>query len=276
MRELNRSNKFLGKTNCINCSQKMDEASYIFGKIKDNNVRILIDTGTNKNIMDVELAVKLKLKVNEIQNKNFCLYAANSVRMPVIGVTVFNVKFGDCTFPTEAYVVNKLTDKLLFGRQFLRKYRCILNYTDNSFLIDNVYKIPLDNDRARSMLASAVAEIKIPPRSWSVVELKIRPWAKCRDVLITNVPGKQFQKFGIARTLLHPVSETIPCRVLNFRENPIVIKQDEVVAQVLPVESTECVELYNDDDVIAFEKSLTVGNVAEQCQGVAIKEKTMT
>ena len=95
----------------------MNDASYVFRKIKGKNVRILLDTGTNHNIMDFDYAKSLGLFISQ-NSTRFRLYTANSGQMSVIGSVSFTVKFNSCSFPTRAYVVADLADKILLGRSF--------------------------------------------------------------------------------------------------------------------------------------------------------------
>lgn len=237
-------------------SYKIDDGNYIHGKIKGKSIRILVDTGSNPNLMDIETAKLLNLHIRQPVTQ-FHLFNANAGKMPVLGSVLFDIKLGNCTFPTQAYLIKNLSDKILIGRKFLRQYNCILNYTENSMTIDNVCQLSFSSNQSRKSLATSNADVEIGPQKSSVIDIKIDPSMVNQDILVTNIPGKQFSKMGITRTLLHPKSDVIPCRVLNFRNHPILIRKDEVVAQISIVQASECTELYTDDDLTKFDKGRT-------------------
>ena len=72
--------------------------------------------------------------------------------------------------------------------------------------------------------------------------------------------------------LLHPKSEVILCKVLNFRNNLLKIKHNEIVAHVLPVSQSKCIELQRHGEVAEFEKPLqnqtSVGRCNEYFEAV--------
>jgi hypothetical protein len=116
-------------------SENMADGNYIHAKINGKNVRILVDTGANPNVMDFDLAKQLHIQIKPLRQP-FSLFPANAGRMPVMGMAYFNMSCQSEMFPTEAYVVQNLSDKILLGRKFLKTYNCTINYTDNSFTID--------------------------------------------------------------------------------------------------------------------------------------------
>lgn len=266
------------KVNII--KQHLESGNYIFAKIHGENVKILIDTGSYSNIIDFELTKYLHLTIKPPKSI-FSLYTANANRMPVIGITEFNIKIGNCNFLAEAYVVKNLSEKILIGRKFLRNYKCIINYYENSLTIDDICQIPIDNVISRQQTVHAATNIEVAPQSVAVVNVTIDQSLINKDLLITNRPGKQFQKFGIQRMLIHPKEKCFPCKILNFWQNPITIKAGEVIAQAEPIHQENCCELYTDDDVKIYEKSLQekhikINSVSEQNCDQTAKENTLT
>ena len=233
----------------------MDDGNYIFAKIHSKNVKPLLDTGSNSNILDFNLAKQLHLNIKPSKSI-FTLYTANSEKLPIVGIAEFDLILGNCHFPTEAYVVRNLAEKILLGRKFLKQYNCTINYCDNSITIDDICQMPIDNSNSRIQAVRASADTEIAPNAVAVVYATIDKSLINKDLLITNRPGKQFQKFGIQRILLHPKQNSIPCRIINFRQNTIVIKKDEIIGQAEIVEPKNCLQLYNENDVINFEREL--------------------
>jgi hypothetical protein len=222
----------------------MTDGNYIHAKINGKNVRILVDTGANPNVMDFDLAKQLHIQIKPLRQQ-FSLFTAIAGRMPVMGMAYFNISCQSELFPTEAYVVQNLSDKMLLGRKFLQTYNCTINYMDNSFTIDYLTHTVLQNNHSRVSAIRSITDVEILPQSAAIVNVRVHSAMTHKDVMIKETPGKQFKKFGMRRFLIHPQTNVIPCRILNFRPEKLVIYKNEIVGQAVTVHPNECFPLHD-------------------------------
>ena len=233
----------------------MTDGNYIFGKINNRSVRILVDTGANPNVIDMNVVRQLGIKINR-ENGRSKLFTANAGQMPVLGTANFDIKIRNLNFPVEAKIVDHLTDKIILGRNFLTTYNCIINYADNSLTIDHLMHAALENAKSRMSKICSVKTINLKPNSSTVILVRAQNSMVNRDVLIKEIPGRQFQKFGLQRFLIHPNRNIFPCRILNFRPDILTINKHEIVGQILPITEKDCIKLHDDADVQKFNKFL--------------------
>ena len=101
----------------------------IFGIVKSQNVRLLVDTGAGTTIIseqfynDILFPDVLLTSNNVIPN----IKTADGYTTPVIGLVTFVVTIGDQTYNCNASVLPNLAYCVVLGRDFLHKNGAVIN-----------------------------------------------------------------------------------------------------------------------------------------------------
>ncbi len=141
-------------------------------RVRNNNIRCLIDTGSeltllNKNIYD-KLLVKPKIEKNKLM-----LQSANGSDITVLGKINLDFKIQGLKFNHTFIVVEGLTRSAILGRDFLRTNNVRLYFDLDKMRIRGVY-IPLDNDRHIAARGRATKQITLKPQSACIITAKIK------------------------------------------------------------------------------------------------------
>ncbi|RWS04645.1 retroviral aspartyl protease family protein-like protein, partial [Leptotrombidium deliense] len=108
-------------------------------KIGNEDIDVVLDSGSRRSIIGEELAKNLNLTPAET---NVCLRVVNNSIVKPIGVVTVPVTFKSSTFMVDALVVSKFPYKLLCGLDFLDKTNAELNFRTKSVKIgSDTYKI---------------------------------------------------------------------------------------------------------------------------------------
>lgn len=115
-----------------------DNRPYISVRLFDRDITVLLDSGATTSIIGNEglkFLNKLKIKVHPIQHSN--LYTADGKEQKVIGLVDLPISIGTCFRLIKALVVPSVTHSFIFGMDFVKSFNLIMNFKNNSYLIQN-------------------------------------------------------------------------------------------------------------------------------------------
>ena len=169
------------------------------------------------------------------------LRAANGTVINVLGSVTLNVKIGRLVLLTE-FIVSDQVDEILFGMDWLKKHRCVLECGSNTLRIQDSFfelfkKVPKE---CRHRIVSRI-DVQNPARTEALISGK----AVCSNLSKPNAdlwstsPSECVQGLHAARGLVRLRSGwDIHVRVVNLNNVPVVVKKDthlSSMSEVLPV-----------------------------------------
>ncbi|EQB59695.1 pol polyprotein [Vairimorpha apis BRL 01] len=104
------------------------DAIYCFFKFKNDKIKILIDSGSTRNIISKEFVKNYKLKEKEDEEISLTLGNSDTMKLNktvTLGLTPTN---SDKIFKIKFFVANKTPEALVFGNDFHTAFDSIINY----------------------------------------------------------------------------------------------------------------------------------------------------
>ena len=209
---------------------------YIYCKIGRSTVKGCLDTGSQYNIMNPEMAHKLKLEIKPVGlGDPHRLSGADGKQLEIIGTVKFELKIAGFAFPTKAIVVHKLTESLLIGSHFFRAYSVIINFAESTFNIDELLSVCIHSQQQSKSIVRSVNRIYIPPHSIATITARTHKGFRNKTCLISEIPATQFNAFAVERILVTNRNRVVPVRILNHTPRELIIRAKQPVATVADV-----------------------------------------
>ena len=82
-------------------------------------------------------------ELEKVEDYNGRIVGAEGSQLSVIGILSTQIQIADDLFNTKVMVVENLQEPILIGTNFMVDNRCILNFSDLSFEVNNKVKVPL-------------------------------------------------------------------------------------------------------------------------------------
>jgi predicted aspartyl protease len=103
--------------------------SYITLKLRGIKTRALLDSGSYYSILSVDLARRLRIKIEPITDEtNHTLFSANGTALRLEGTANVILDIAQLRISHEVYVCSNLSEQFLLGRSFLSQAGANLNF----------------------------------------------------------------------------------------------------------------------------------------------------
>ena len=195
----------------------------------------LVDTGCATSVLAERLLIRLRLLPQPLKSgdPNF-LFGANGSRIRIIGKIMISVKLNGLTVPFDFLVSENLTHDLILGHDFLKETRALINYSDSSItFFENLVEMKIMNRRP-DIIASLIYACDLPPRTETIVNVKLNKKLNGRNYLLEPLPMRENQKFLVAKILTNIKNGRTICRMLNATNQVIHLKNKIPLATVHP------------------------------------------
>ena len=166
------------------------------------------------------------------------LFSATGSSLDVVGTLELPITIKGLQFPQNAMVVSNLNQNLILGENFMRNYQVILNYQDNSVSIeDGLVCVPMYNNARKTSYVRLVKPFCVMPYSIATLPVSLSRKFVHKDCIIESIPGQQFDRFAVQRSIVRPTCNKSVCRILNFKDVPLVLRRNQNIAVVDRVEN---------------------------------------
>ena len=165
------------------------------------------------------------------------LFGANGAQINIVGKVNISVKLGGLSVPYDFYVVSNLYHDMLIGADFLLHTKSIINYSDNSItFFDDLVRLP-SIDGKRKIVATISQNFELPPRTESLVSVKVSGKILCEGVfLFEPLEMRENQKYLVASSVAPIFQGKSFCRIMNPTNQIIHLRTKLPKAQIKPVD----------------------------------------
>jgi len=208
-------------------------------KVNRKLLRPLLDTGSGYSVISEKLANELELKIDALEmGMAQRLFSASGDDLNVVGTVELPITIKGLQFPQNVRVIKNLDHPpFILGDDFLRSYQVVINYQDCIVSIeDGLVCVPMVNAARKESFVRVIKPVCILPYSIATIPVSISRKFMHKDCIIEPVRGQQFEHYAIQRIVTHPRSTSTVCRVMNFKQQPLVLRRGELVAAITPVD----------------------------------------
>ncbi|KAF9760600.1 Transposon Tf2-6 polyprotein, partial [Nosema granulosis] len=131
-------NKFKEEKSCIMVEKKAKTLELrIKGKIKEEEVNIMIDTGASRNFIDKKLVEKINL--NEFETEPLEILTANGGYVKLTKKTTLSLTICglERKFTVDFYILDKCVEEVIIGNEFIFNNNAILDFNRNVLKIQD-------------------------------------------------------------------------------------------------------------------------------------------
>jgi hypothetical protein len=236
-------------------------SSYVFFNIKEKKVKTLVDTGAETSVIDLKLALDLKLKI--VKEKTCSLVGANGLPLNVEGWTIVNLNAGKVELRQKLIVVKNLAADLILGSDWCRRNETVISYAKQAIYINNS-SIPLiQQNRSKHQFLVNVNKIELKPFEnkieWMEPQRPVKGPVYFEDVAL-------FKNIEFKPGLFEVVNGKVPVIVENKSSKILLIKAGmklgsiEEISNIKHVNSVQHGPKNNTRkaaDLLKFDKNLT-------------------
>ena len=215
----------------------------------------MIDTGSSTLLISLQLAKKLKVKINPLPSNTLPLHNASMQKMNILGIATFTLTIGGLLFEQDFQVMDGLAHSCLLGRDFTNKYKVAIDFNANVVtLCDNttyihplptptfVSKLPVYTNTVNLIVAAT--NITIPAKHEYLAQGFLRNASKNINNfsygIVEPLPILDTQNFLIARSLIErPQKVSFPILLVNPCAYPIKIKAKRPLAHFFEIDRQE-------------------------------------
>jgi len=218
----------------LNCSGEI--AVFVFGKRR----LALVDSGAIKSAISLKYYRQLpksKQLLDSSTPVNLC--GANSKPLKVVGKIDLPISLNGLVVHFAFMVIPELVHDVILGQDFLLNTQAVINYaTKTVTFMDNLVALGLRfRDQTDGSLLRVSANVSIPPRSVTLIPVRLPQRFVDTDVMIQPLDINPQQRFLVANILVHPATNSSVVQVLNPTNDIVKLGNKLPIAQAHPIES---------------------------------------
>jgi len=209
-------------------------------KVNRKLLRPLLDSGSGYSVISENLLKDLGLKMQPLEmGMAQRLFTANGGDLNVVGSVELPITIKGLQFPQNVLVIQNLNQSsFILGDDFLRSYKIILDYQNSCVSIeDGLVCIPMHNAAKKESFVRLIKPVCILPYSIATVPVSVSRRFVHNDCVIEPIRGQQFDRYAVQRIVTHPTSTSTVCRIMNFKQEPCVLRKGSIVAAISSVDS---------------------------------------
>ena len=235
----------------------------IWGAVLKQPFKLLVDTGAAVTVISERFFHEvLRVKYALTQKQLFdSIKTANGGTVPVSGTASFDISIGQCDYVCDAIVVPNLSYNVVLGRDFLHKYRAVIDvghekvtFSDNNTILFATGDFPPITSEVRSAKTFVIdgsSEVVIPAFLTSFPSEPVVG-------LIEGIP-KLSDRYHLlcASTLCKPDSDgRVTLRLFNPSDDPVLLHKGTPIGEFKETLATdEIISLDSDPSVSVVDSS---------------------
>lgn len=166
------------------------------------------------------------------------MFAAEGSPIHVNGVVDISFNINGLIIPHTVYVVDNIAEQLILGSDFLSSNQVIVDFSRKIISIcSDLVRTPLISKTDNLCVSRLTKTLCIPAGSEIIAHITCAPRFADRDVLLESIPGAQFNKFAVARSVsaTDTQSHTV-ARILNCQPHSLTLPKGTKIATVTNVD----------------------------------------
>ena len=202
-----------------------------------------MDTGSDTVVLSLRYYREIFGKHAKPYNTPAQLRTADGSKLQLIGESFIKFEINGKVYPHECLIVRNLKHNLILGRDWMEKYNCILNFSDNTCSLGR-QKLSFTRYNEVKSIIRTTQTITIPPQTLKTVYGKyhtnapIGPigsniqWEQCSECFLKNEPGLMILS-GLDKIRK---SRKVPLTIVNETGRYFTIKKGNVLVKLSQVQ----------------------------------------
>ena len=203
-------------------------------------VTALLDTGAAKTLMSEDLARRLRVRMQSLDNSDDTkmLFTADGGRMPLQNKSVVRIQINEITVDKEVYIVRRLSHQFIVGTDFLQQTAALCDFGRRVVTFnDSVNELSIHNNMREcwcepEAVARAVYTCCVPAFSELLCLVSIPPRFNGDSVLLEPHAKFQYQPFACARAIVKCKNGKAVCKVMNFSPRDLTLHKNKQIATI--------------------------------------------
>ena len=211
-------------------SSNIEQSSYLNICVGRRTIKSLVDTGSFYSLISSSVIERLGISYEPVQQNSLNLYAAQGSKLNILGNVILPFKVSGILFHNNFHIVDNLSESVIFGTEFLQSHACILDYSKQliSFWGD-LARAPLHSD-TKDLFVKTTQVITVRPYSETIIRVSCPHRFNNKDVKLDPIPGSQFHRYAVARSVCNVTNNSTVCRILNFKDECLVLPRNTKIA----------------------------------------------
>jgi hypothetical protein len=148
--------------------------------------------------------------------------------------------------PHTLFICQNLCESLILGREFLNDASAIIDFRNNTIILNDFLEIPLQHKIDNANLVGATEPLWVKPNTEIIFHVSCAHKFNNQDVLLSPIPSEQFRKFAVSNMICHVENNQTVCRLLNYSDKSLIINANQKIAQIGPFDSSyHCLAVQN-------------------------------
>ena len=181
---------------------------------------IIIDTGAALSLINQKLAKRSNLLQHITPISGVRLQAANGSAIPASGKANAKIKFENKSYPTDVIIVEDFPFDMLFGMDFLKKYKVIIDNNEDCLIIDKGERVQCSAEtpistHTETFAVVATEDLYVKPQHEAIFNCTILNNDSKEDQLAMVQGIKGFPTLHFQNAVINLKNQNLPMKVIN-------------------------------------------------------------
>ena len=217
---------------------------HICGRIFDNDVQFLIDSGASVSIISPVVFSNITEHTNfKLEQSNVTMTAADGNVIKCFGTGLFTIEMNGIEYEHQFWIAEISMDAIL-GFDFLKKNKCIIDFEYDKLLMDELPNSPY-NTPDQVYIIAATQTMTLPAESETIIPAHFvtMPTEQLTGIIQPTYEFVEKNEIAVANALVSTKSKNVIVRLLNPHQTPKRIHAGMKIGTLEPVNENEIIEL---------------------------------
>ena len=219
----------------------LEDGYFVTGYVHDQSFVFLVDTGSCCTILSRTLLENWPCETRpDLTPVNLHLVTATGDSSPFLGMAEVEITLGNQKLLHDVLFADIKNDGIL-GMDFLTKHQCDMFLSKNHLLLNGekivCFRSSVDAIPSHSRIA-VIETVEVPPESEIIVKGRSLDRVNSHSIGVLEATEGFINRSGllIAKALVSPETGTVPLRVMNLSNEPVMLYKNTIAAMYEPVE----------------------------------------
>ena len=212
-------------------------------KVSNLHANALVDTGANISVVCSKFLRKITRNPTTSKSEYSFVKGVCNTNHLIKGKTDLEIDVNGLKMPHSFHILENLPHTIILGQDFLETNNAVIDLTSKTVSFHNItvasITMPVDkhSDLQHTALARTETDISLPPLSESTIPLLVSNIPHGSQVFLEPVNFLLNKNLVGSKCIVKCSNNTLPYRILNPRNESIVLKANSVIAKVFSVDA---------------------------------------